>query len=125
MGVQTAGGSTSGHRAGGVAVLKGTAQPAADQPRRPPRADRLPVAFEPHLTGGITGQVAAIGVGQQRPQMQSSDLVLTSRCTTTVVRCPCGRAATSASQPASTRRRNAAPVFGSGGRCPDSSAPLS
>ena len=76
VGVQTAGGPAAGHRAGAVAVLEGTAQPAADQPRRPPRADDLPVTFEPHLTGGITGQVSAIGLGEQRTQMQRSDALL-------------------------------------------------
>ena len=40
----------------------------------------------------------------------------TSTCITTVVCCPCGRRAASASQPASTSRRNASPAPGSGGR---------
>jgi hypothetical protein len=44
--------------------------------RYPPGTDGLPLTFQPHLTGGITGQISAIGVGQQRPQMQSGDLVL-------------------------------------------------
>ena len=62
VGVQTAGGATTGHRAAGVAVLEGTAKPAADQAGRPPGADDLPVTFEPHFTGGITGQVSAISL---------------------------------------------------------------
>ena len=70
MSVQTPGGPTSGHRAGRVAILQRTAPPAADQPRRPPRPDRLPGAFEPHLTDGITGQIAPIGIREQRPHMQ-------------------------------------------------------
>ena len=56
----------------GVAVLERTAQPAVDQPGRPPGADDLAVAFEPHLTGGITDQVSAFGLGEQRTQMQRS-----------------------------------------------------
>ena len=115
--VQTAGGSAAGNRAGGVAVLERTAQPAVDQAGRPPGADELPVTFEPHFTGGITGQVSAFGLGEQRTQMQRSGaLSLTSRCTTTVVCWPWGRRATSASHPASTRRMNASPVLGNGGR---------
>ena len=114
--VETAGGSTAGNRAGGVAVLECTAQPAVDQAGRPPGADGLPVAFEPDFTGGITGQVSAFGVGEQRTQMQRAALSLTSRCTTTVVWWPWGRRVTSASHPASTRRRNASVVVGNGGR---------
>ena len=60
--VQTAGGPAARHRARGMAVLQGTAKPAADHPRRPPRPDHLAVTFEPHLTRGITGQVLAVGV---------------------------------------------------------------
>ena len=70
VGVQTAGGPAPGHRAGGVAVLEGAAQPAVDQPGGPSGADGLAVALEPHFAGGITGQVAAFGVGEQRAQMQ-------------------------------------------------------
>ncbi len=76
VGVQTPGGATPGHRAGRMAILQGTAQPAADQPGRPPRPDGLPGAFQPRLTRGITSQVAPISVRQQRPQMQRRDLVL-------------------------------------------------
>ena len=57
-------------------MLKGTAQPTIDQAGRPPGADGLPVAFEPGFTGGITGQVSAFGVGEQRTQMQLSGFVL-------------------------------------------------
>ena len=117
MGVQTAGGPATRHRARGVAVLQRTAQPAADQPRRPPRPDRLPVAFEPHLTGGITGQVLAISIGEQRTQMQRAIRSLTSTCTTTVVCCPCGRRAASASQPGVDQTHETpSTLLGNGGR---------
>ncbi len=117
VGVQTAGGPAAGDRAAAVAVLQGAAQPPADRAGGPPGADDLAVAFEPDLAGGITGQVLAFGVGEQRTQMQRGDAVgSTSTCTTTVVCCPCGRRAASASQPASTRRRNASTVLGIGGR---------
>ena len=76
VGVQTAGGSTTGNRAGAVAVLERTAQPAVDQAGRPPGADDLAVTFEPDFTGGITGQVSAFGLGEQRTQMQRSGALL-------------------------------------------------
>ena len=41
-----------------------------------PGADDLPVAFEPHFTGGITGKVLAVGLREQRTQMQRSDALL-------------------------------------------------
>ena len=49
--------------------------------------------------------------------MQAALRFSTSRCTTTVVCCPCGRRATSASHPASTRLMNASTAFGNGGTC--------
>ena len=119
VGVQTAGGPAAGNRARGVAVLKGAAKPAVDLAGRSAGADELAVTFEPDLTGGIAGQVSAFGVGQQRAQMQRAARSLTSRCTTTVVCCPCGRRAASASHPASTRRMNASAVFGNGGELSD------
>ncbi|OCB29628.1 hypothetical protein A5675_05330 [Mycobacterium malmoense] len=51
-------------------MLERAAQPPVDRPRRPPGTDDLAVALEPRLTRGITGQVAAFGVGEQRTQMQ-------------------------------------------------------
>ncbi len=62
VGMQTTSGATTGNRARAVAVLQGTAQPTGDQPRRPPGADDLPVTFKPHLTGGITHQISALGL---------------------------------------------------------------
>ena len=62
VGMQTTSGATTGNRARAVAVLQGTAQPTADQPRRPPGADDLPVPFKPHLTGGITHQISALSL---------------------------------------------------------------
>jgi hypothetical protein len=56
-----------------VAVLESAAQPAADLPGLPSGADHLPVAFEPNLAGGTTGQVAAVVPGEQRTQMQCRD----------------------------------------------------
>ena len=70
MRVQTAGRSTTGNRARSVAVLERTAQPAVDQAGRPPGADDLTVTFEPHFARGITGQVSAFRLGEQRTQMQ-------------------------------------------------------
>ena len=70
MRMQSASGAAAGYRAGGVAVLEGTAQPAVDCAGGSAGADELPVAFEPHLAGGITGQVLAVGIGEQRSQMQ-------------------------------------------------------
>ena len=117
MGVQTTGGATARNRAHAVAMLQRAAKPPVDQPGRPAGTNGLAVTFEPDFAGGITGQVAAFGVGEQRTQMQCrSALGSTSRCTTTVVCCPCGRRAASASQPASTRRMNASAVLGNGGR---------
>ena len=75
MGVQTAGGPAPGHRAGGVAMLEGAAKPAVDHPGGAPGADGLAVALEPDFAGGITGQVAAFGVGEQRTQMQRGDAI--------------------------------------------------
>jgi hypothetical protein len=63
VGVQTAGGPASGHPAAAVAVLESTAQPSVDGAGRASRPDHLPVAFEPDLAGGITGQVAAVVIG--------------------------------------------------------------
>src|SRR6185312_9077298 len=76
VGMQTAGSPTTGHRTGCVAVLERTTKPAADQPGRSAGADGLTVTFEPHFTGGVTAQVAAIGVRQQRTQMQRGDALL-------------------------------------------------
>jgi hypothetical protein len=53
-----------------MAMFQRAAQPAVDRPRRPPRADGLPVAVEPDFAGGVTGQILSLGVGQQRTQMQ-------------------------------------------------------
>ena len=74
--MQTTGGPATGNRTGGMAVLQCTPQPAADLAGRPARPDDLAVAFEPHLTRGITQQVSAIRIGEQRTQMQRRDLVL-------------------------------------------------
>jgi hypothetical protein len=49
-----------------MAVLQRAAQPAVDGAGGSAGADRLAVAFEPDFAGGITGQILAVGVGQQR-----------------------------------------------------------
>ena len=67
--VQSAGRAATGDDAPGVAVLQSAAQPAVDQPGRPPGTDHLAIAFEPHLAGGITSQVSPFGIGEQRAQM--------------------------------------------------------
>ena len=51
-------------------MLERAAKPPVDRTGRPPGTNDLAVAFEPDLTGGITGQVAAVGVAEQRTQMQ-------------------------------------------------------
>ncbi|VAZ59043.1 hypothetical protein LAUMK7_01462 [Mycobacterium kansasii] len=61
--VQATGGAATGYCAGLVAVLESAAQPAVDHAGRPPGADELAVAFEPDFGGGITAEVAALGVG--------------------------------------------------------------
>lgn len=68
--VQTAGDPTAGNRARGMAVLQRAAKPPVDQASRSPGANDLAVTFEPDFTGGITGQVPAFGVSEQRTQMQ-------------------------------------------------------
>ena len=57
-------------------MFQSTTQAAADGPRRPARPDHLAVTFEPHLTGGITQQVPAVRIREQRTQMQRSDALL-------------------------------------------------
>jgi hypothetical protein len=52
-----------------MAMLEGTTKPTIDHPRRPPGSDDLPVAFEPHLAGGITQQVSTLGLREQRTQV--------------------------------------------------------
>ena len=117
MGVQTTSGAATGHRTRGMAMLQGTTKSAVDHPRRSTRADDLPVAFEPHLAHGVTRsdnwRSDSVSSG---PRCSAATRSLTSTCTTTVVCCPCGRRAASASHPASTNRMNASPAPGSGGR---------
>src|SRR5215204_325561 len=76
VGVQTPGGTTTGNRARGMAMLQRSAKPPVDQAGGSAGADDLAVAFEPHLTGGITGQISAVGVREQRTQMQRPDPLL-------------------------------------------------
>ena len=54
-----------------MAVLKGTAKPAVDLTGRSPAADDLTVTFEPHFTAGITHQESALGLREQRAQVQA------------------------------------------------------
>ncbi len=75
VGVQTAGGAAAGHRAAAAAMLQRAAKPPADQPGRPPGPNDLTGAFEPHFSRGITGQVAALGVAEQRTQMQCRNML--------------------------------------------------
>ena len=75
VGVQTAGRPAAGHRAGGVAIFQGTTQPAVDRACGAAGTDGLAVAVEPHLTRGVTRKVLALGVGEQRSQMQLRDTV--------------------------------------------------
>ena len=74
--VQAAGGTTAGNRAGGLAVLERAAKPPVDLAGRSAGSDDLAVTFEPDFTGGITGQVSAFGIGEQRTQMQRGGALL-------------------------------------------------
>ena len=76
MGVQATGRSATGNRARGIAVLEGTTKPAADRAGCSAGADDLTGALEPDLTAGITGQIAAVGIRQQRTQMQRRGALL-------------------------------------------------
>jgi hypothetical protein len=76
MCVQTAGGTTARNRARSLAVLQRAAKPPVDLAGRSPGADDLAVTFEPGFIGGITGQVSAFGVGEQRTQMQPRGALL-------------------------------------------------
>ena len=69
MSMQTTGGATARNRTAGIAVLECATQPPIDGAGHPARTDDPAVASEPHFTGGITGQVPAIGVAEQRTQM--------------------------------------------------------
>ena len=68
--VQTAGSTTARNRTRGMAVLERAAKPPVDLAGRSAGADDLAVTFEPDFTGGITGQVLAFGLREQRTQMQ-------------------------------------------------------
>jgi hypothetical protein len=59
-----------------MAVLERTAKPPVDQAARSAGADDLAVTFKPDFTSGITGQVSAFGVGEQRTQMQRRGALL-------------------------------------------------
>ena len=71
--VQSAGGATAWNRAGPVTVLECAAKPSADRAGRSAGTDDLTVTFEPDFTRGITGEVLAVGVGEQRTEMQCRD----------------------------------------------------
>ncbi len=74
--VQTAGGTATRNRTRGMAVLQRAAKPPVDLAGRSAGADDLAVTFEPDLTSGITGQVLAFGVREQRTQMQRRGALL-------------------------------------------------
>src|ERR1700752_5157537 len=74
--VQTAGGTTPRNRTRGMAVPQRAAKPPVDLACRSAGADALAVTFEPDFTGGITGQVLAFGLGEQRTQMQRRGALL-------------------------------------------------
>ena len=76
MGMQSTGGATARRHTAAVAVFEGAAQPPADGAGAAPDPDRLPLAFEPHLTGGIAEQVTPVIISQHRAQMQRRDAVL-------------------------------------------------
>ena len=76
MGVQTTGGATARNRAHALAMLERSAKPPVDQAGGPAGTNDLAVTFEPDFTRGITGQVSAFGVGEQRTQMQCRSALL-------------------------------------------------
>ena len=74
----------------------------------------LAVMFEPDFAGGITGQVAAFGLRQQRTQMQCRSALSHVEVHHHGGVLPVWRQAASASQPASIRRMNASAVLCNG-----------
>lgn len=74
--MQAPGGPTAGNHAAAVTVLEGTAKPAADSTGGAGGADDLAVALEPHLKGGITQQISAFVLRQQRAQVQCCGVLL-------------------------------------------------
>ncbi len=76
VGVQTAGGPAAGNHAAAVAVLQRAAQPPVDHPGRAAGTNGLAVALEPDFAGGVTREVGAFGIRQQRTQMQRRDSLL-------------------------------------------------
>ena len=68
--MQTAGNTTAGNRAGGLAVLERAAKPPVDLAGCSAGADDLAVTLKPDFIRGITGQISAFGLGEQRTQMQ-------------------------------------------------------
>ncbi|CFE47580.1 Uncharacterised protein [Mycobacterium tuberculosis] len=76
VGVQTPGGPTTGNHTRAVAMLKRTTQPTIDLTSRSTAANDLPVTFKPGLKGGITEQISAFGLAEQRTQVQASGTLL-------------------------------------------------
>uniref|UniRef100_UPI0009FCBE2E GGDEF domain-containing protein n=1 Tax=Mycobacterium interjectum TaxID=33895 RepID=UPI0009FCBE2E len=76
------------------------------------------VAGDEHLVSraGVWRKVARSASDSSGPRCSAPTRAATSRWATTVVCWPCGRPVASASQPASTSRKNASKVPGSGGR---------
>lgn len=76
VGVQTPGGPTTGNHTRAVAMLKRTTQPTIDLTSRSTAANDLPVTFKLGLKGGITEQISAFGLAEQRTQVQASGTLL-------------------------------------------------
>ncbi|COW28556.1 Uncharacterised protein [Mycobacterium tuberculosis] len=57
-------------------MLKRTTQPTIDLTSRSTAANDLPVTFKPGLKGGITEQISAFGLAEQRTQVQASGTLL-------------------------------------------------
>ncbi len=74
--MQTPGGPTTGNHTRAVAMLKRTTQPTIDLTSRSTAANDLPVTFKPGLKGGITEQISAFGLAEQRTQVQASGTLL-------------------------------------------------
>ena len=74
--VQSAGGAAARHGAGGVTVLECAAKSPVDSAGCSAGTDDPAVTLEPDLTGGITGEVLPLSVGQQRTEVQSRGALL-------------------------------------------------
>src|SRR6202012_2696197 len=76
MGVQTVAGCAAGNSARGVPALERAAELTIDRAGRSTATDCFTLAFEPHFTGGVAGQVLPLGFREQWAQMEGSNPLL-------------------------------------------------